>query len=151
MITCQVELLRNCLVEMTELFPMHWEMLALNQDKVPLQPQYASYLRDEAEGRCSCIVMRSEGKIVGYWVHYIAPGKHYETCLTSIMDIFFIRPEFRSGANAIRLMRAVEGECRRRGVQRWFASEKLHSPVGRLFRAMGFTPVEQTWAKWLGD
>lgn len=150
MITCQVERLSDCLEEMKGLFPLHYDMLSLHKAQgLPLQPQYWAYLRDEAEGRCSTIVMRDAGKMVGYWVQFIAPGRHYETCLTSIMDIFFVHPEWRSGSAALRLMHAVEAENRRRGVKLWYAGEKLHTPVGKLFKACGFEPVEQTWAKWL--
>ena len=150
MITCQVELLANCLLELKALLPLHYEMLSLHKAHgFPLQPQYNKYLLDESLGLCSTIVMRDLGRIVGYWIHYIAPGRHYETCLTSIMDIFFIHPEYRSGSAALRLVHAVEAENRRRGVKLWFAGEKLHAPVGRLFAACGFEPVERTWAKWL--
>ena len=150
MITVSVERLSDCLPALVELLPLHYDMLSLHKAKgIPLRPQYAKYLTDEASGRCVAHVMREAGEIVGYWIHWIAPGLHYETCLTSIMDIFFIHPKWRSGSAALRLLHAVEAENRRRGVALWFAGEKLHSPVGRLFAAAGFTPVEQVWAKWL--
>lgn len=151
MITCQVELLANCLGELKALLPLHYDMLSMHKaEGIPLVPQYESYLRDERAGVCSAMVMRAEGRIVGYWIHYVAPGKHYATCLTSIMDIFFVHPEFRTGSAALRLLRAVELENRRRGVRLWTAGEKLHAPVGRLFEACGFSPIERMWAKWLG-
>lgn len=150
MITIGIERLSDCLPEAMSLLPVHYDMLSLHKARdIPLQPQYSKYLADEASGICVTHVMREAGKIIGYWVHYVAPGRHYETCLTSIMDIFFISPEYRSGSAALRLMHAVEAENRRRGVQLWFAGEKLHSPVGRLFAACGFEPVERIWAKWI--
>lgn len=152
MITCQIESVAMCIAEVrrTGLLALHWEHLALNKDHVPLAPQYASYVEDERQGKCQAMVLRADGNIIGYWVHYVAPGKHYETSLTSIMDIFFIHPEWRRGSAILRLMRAVETECRRRGVQRWFATEKIHAPIGKLFKAFGFEHVENVWLKWLG-
>ena len=150
MITCQVEPFAQCADEMEKLFPLHYDEISLHrQQGIPYAPQREVYLRDEALGICCCIVMRALGRIIGYWIHFISPGRHYAGCLTSITDIFFIHPEYRSGANALRLMHAVEAENRRRGVKLWFAGEKLHAPVGRLFAACGFEPVERTWAKWL--
>lgn len=150
MITCQPESFGRVLPELAPLLPVHYEMLALNKAEVPLRPNYAEYLRRETQGECSTIVLRENGRVIGYWIQFVAPGLHYQTCLTATMDIFFIQPEFRSGSAALRLMHGVETENRRRGVLRWFAGEKLHAPVGRLFAACGFEPVERTWAKWLG-
>jgi N-acetylglutamate synthase-like GNAT family acetyltransferase len=46
-------------------------------------------------------------------------------------------------------MRAVEKEMRRRGVDLWYAGEKLHKPCGKFFEKLGFEKVEATYAKWL--
>lgn len=150
MIVAQVERFADILeAELKPLLPLHYQMLALNKDKVPLAPDYPLYLAAEAEGKLSVITLREGGKLIGYWIAFVCREPHYNV-LCSKMDIFFVHPDYQSGGAAIILMRAVEREMRRRGVARWWAGEKLHRPVGRLFKAFGFAPVETTWMKWIG-
>lgn len=151
MITTHVELFANVIWELqAELFPRHYDELSLHKAHgIPLSPKFDQVLRTEAEGRTALITMRDRGRIVAYWAEYIDTSMHYSTCLQATMDMFWIDPAYRSGANALKLVRAVEDENRRRGVKLWFAGEKLHKPVGRLFQAIGMTPTEQLWAKWL--
>jgi hypothetical protein len=153
MITAQVESLTERLDELKPLFPLHWQELALNQDKVPLDPQYEVYLERDARGEVVFVTLRKDGGLVGYFVGFIAPGLHYRTCLTLTMDIFYLHPGHRDGSPtaAIRLFRAVEREARRRGVQRWFVGAKLHNDAGRLFTFLRFEPVETYYSLWLGD
>lgn len=151
MITTQVESLTQRLAEVKALFPLHWEELALNKDKVPLDPQYDIYLERDRRGELVFVTMREDGVIVGYFVGFVAPGLHYKTCLTCTMDIFYVRPDKRDGRAGIRLFRAVELELKRRGVQRWFAGSKCHADASTLFEYLKFERVEVYYSKWIGE
>ncbi len=151
MITAHVESFTDRLDELKPLLPLHYDALALNKDQVPLDPQYEIYFAREAAGELMFVTLRDTGRLIGYWIAFIAPGLHYRTCLTATMDIWFIHPDYTAGTAPLRLIRAVEAETRRRGVRRWFAGEKLHTPCGRLFEAVGMEKVETTYMKWLGD
>lgn len=151
MITAHQEKLSEHLDQIKTILPMHFEELALNQDKVPLDPQYEIYLHREKAGELIFTVLRSSGRMVGYFVGFIAPGLHYKTCLTCTMDIFYVHPAFRGqGAGQI-LFEAVEKELKRRGVQRWFMGSKNHKDASYLFEKIGATPVETYYSKWLGE
>lgn len=150
MLTAQVESLTERLEEMKPLFPLHWEELALNKDKVPLDPQYDEYLRRDANGQVVFLTLRDKGELVGYFVGFVAPGLHYSTCLTCHMDILYLRPDKRGALGGRILMDALESELKRRGVHRWFMGTKLHKDISRLFEAHGFEPVEKTYSKWIG-
>ena len=152
MLTCHVENFERGLDELKPLLPHHYEELALNQDKVPLSPQYDVYFARERSGQLIYVVMREAGELVGYFIGFIAPGLHYSTCLTCTPDIFFIRPDKRGAAlPGVRLFNAVEEELRRRGVQRWFVGSKLKADASKLFEFLGFERVEVTYSKWLGE
>lgn len=151
MITAQVESLTDTLEEMKPLFPAHWEELALNKDKVPLDPQYDTYLIRDARGEVLFVTLRTDGELTGYFVGFVAPGLHYKTCLTLTMDIFWTCHAIRGGTAPLRLFRAVEKEARRRGVDRIFYGSKLHRDASRLFAAMRMEPVETYYTKWIGD
>ena len=150
MITWCVESLMERLEEMKPLFPEHWAELALNQDKVPLDPQYDIYLERDRRGEVLFIAGRSHGGLVGYFVGFVAPWLHYKTCLTLTMDIFWVHPEYR-GRSGIALFRAVQAEAKRRGVQRMFVGSKCHKDASWLFEKLGYQEVERYYSLWLGD
>lgn len=151
MITFHVESFRQSLPEFQALLPAHWEELALNRDKVPLRPQWHVYFEREDAGQLLFVAAREAGEIVGYFIGFVAPGLHYETCLTCTMDIFFIRKDKRTGSAGVRLFKFVEQELRRRGVNRWFVGSKVHADASALFERLKFSRVEVHYSKWLGD
>lgn len=151
MITCAVESFKQRLAELQRLLPMHYEELALNRDKVPLSPIYERYIACERDGALLFVTLRDAGELVGYFIGFIAPGLHYQTCLTCTMDIFYVRPDKRKGSAGVRLFRFVENELRRRGVQRWFMGSKIHADASALFKRIGAAPVETFYSKWLGE
>jgi GNAT superfamily N-acetyltransferase len=135
---------------MKPLFPAHWDELAMNKDKVPLDPQYGIYLARDARGEVLFITLRRDGELLGYFVGFVALGLHYQACLTLTMDIFWTHHSIRGGTAGLRLFRAVEKEAARRGVQRMIMGSKLHKDASRLFAAIGYEPVEVYYSKWIG-
>ncbi|WP_070152618.1 GNAT family N-acetyltransferase [Sphingobium phenoxybenzoativorans] len=151
MLTACVEPFPPFLDEVKPMLPRHWEELALNKDKVPLDPQYDEYLRRDAAGQILLIVMREAGKLAGYFVGFVAPGLHYQSCLTLTLDIFWIAPEHRGQMGGVRLFKAVEAEAKRRGVDRMFVGSKCHKEASFLFERLGYERVEIYYSAWLGD
>jgi hypothetical protein len=160
MITAHVERLQDTLEELKPMFVPHYHELALEQEKVPLDPQYNVYLEREAAGQVLLIVMRDAGKVIAYFVGFVAPGLHYQQTLTLQMDIFWIHPEYRDGDSldqleahmiAMELFAAVRDEAKRRGVQRWFVGSKLHKDASRVFEELGMVEVERYYGQWIGE
>lgn len=154
MITAQVETLTGGgLDELKPILPVHWAELALNKDKVPLEPNYSIYLRREAAGEVLYITLREDGRLIGYFVGFIAPGLHYQTCLTLIMDIFYVVPEHRGKRGGLRLMAKVLEEAKRRGTQRFFMLKKDHAgdQMDRLLQLLKFEKVETVYSLWMGE
>jgi len=151
MITAHVEKLEQTLPELKPLFPLHYQELALNKDKVPLQPNYGLYIQRDRAGEVFFVALRESGSLIGYFVGFIAPGLHYSTCLTLTMDILYVHPDKRKEGAGVILFDAVKAEAKRRGVQRVFVGEKVHSPIGPFFEAQGFELCERTYTLWMGD
>ena len=151
MIAAQIENLTEVLEELKPLFPKHWEELALNKDSIPLDPQYDIYIERDSRGEVIFSTVRDSGELIGYFVGFINPGLHYRTCLTCIMDIFYVVQDKRGRRAGVKLFKSVEKELTRRGVNRWYVGEKLHKPCGALFKYLGFEPVEKTYSKMIGE
>jgi GNAT superfamily N-acetyltransferase len=151
MLTAAPEPFAPFLEEVKPLLPEHYAELALNKDRVPLSPQYDEYLRRDALGMVLCVAVRDAGKLVGYFVGFIAPGLHYSTCLTLQLDIFWIHPDHRGQKGGFLLFKAVEAEAKRRGVQRMFIGSKTHLPADYLFEKLGYQKVESVYSVMLED
>lgn len=147
MLTAAPESFMACHHELAVLFPEHWEKLALDRDEIPLDPNYQSYGIMEERGELMLIALRDAGRLVGYWSASIAPGLHYQSTLTGMMDMWNIAPGYEGTMAPLILMRAVEKEYKRRGVRKAFAGEKLHKPCGRLYKAFGYKPAELYYSK----
>lgn len=150
MLTAQVENLTENLEGLKAFFPMHWEELALNQKQVPLDPNYDTYLAKDAAGEMMLVTLRKAGEIVGYFVGFVGPALHYQTCLTLTMDIFYVLPEHRGSGGGFILFKEVEREARRRGVQRMFVGSKCHKDASWLFEKLGYEEVERFYCLWMG-
>jgi len=150
MITTHVESFEENLEHLKPLLPIHYKELALNQDKVPLSPQYDKYIASEQNGGLLFVTLRKAGQLIGYFIGFIAPGLHYSTCLTCQMDIFYVLPEHRGSGTGFQLFKFVEQQLKQRGVQRMFVGSKLHKDASWLFEKLGYEPVETYYSTWLG-
>ena len=151
MITAQVESMFEALEEALPMLRLHYEELALNKDKVPLDPDWDAYRALDENGKILCVTLRENGRLVGYFTGFITPDLHYRTCLSLKMDIFWTHPDIRGGTASLRLFRAVGKEARRRGVQRTFYGSKNHKDASKLFEALGMEKVETYYSEWIGD
>ncbi len=151
MITAHIESFEENLEYLKPLLPIHYKELALNQDKVPLSPQFDKYVATEKQGGLIFVTLRKAGQMVGYFIGFIAPGLHYSTCLTCQMDIFYVLPEHRGSGTGFQLFKFVEQQLKKRGVQRLFVGSKLHKDASWLFEKLNYTPVETYYSAWLGD
>ena len=151
MITAHVESFEENLEYLKPLLPIHYKELALNQDKVPLSPQFDKYVATEKQGGLIFVTLRKAGEMVGYFIGFIAPGLHYSTCLTCQMDIFYVLPEHRGSGTGFQLFKFVEQQLKKRGVQRLFVGSKMHKDASWLFEKLNYTPVETYYSAWLGD
>jgi len=129
----------------------HWEELAVDKNEVQLAIDWKKYRELDRMGMLSAIAVRLRGKLVGYSIMILSTGLHYRHCFEATMDVFWVAPEVRGRCAGRRLFRVHEAELRRRGVKRVHAGSKLHKDCSRLFKALGYRPVELWHSKLLGD
>lgn len=151
MLSLQTESFVAARKELKRVIPLHYEELALNKDKVPLQPRWSVYDTAEKAGELLFVTCRNDGELIGYFIGFIAPGLHYETCLTCSMDIFYVCKEHRNGSLGLRLFKYVERELKARQVQRVFVGSKVHADASKLFERLDYSRVEIYYSKWLGE
>lgn len=151
MITTQIESFEERLEELKPLLPEHWRELALFQDRMPLDPQYDAYIARERAGQLLFVTAREDGRLIGYWISFIAPGLHYKSTLTNQLDIYWVRPDHRGKHAGFALADLVKAESKRRGVKIWYAGSKNHKPSEWFFERLGFERCEAYFVQWIGS
>ncbi len=148
-VTFHVEAWPDCLPEIAQHWPSHWNEVALHKDEIPLDPDMDEYMRLYEAGQLHCTVARSRGLCVGYAVVIIRRHLHYRTSLSGFFDLYYVHPNFRRGWTGVNLFRHVEREMRRRGVERLFTGTKVSLDASRIFERLGWTETERVHTKLL--
>lgn len=151
MITAAVESFVDCWPEFHALLPIHHKELALYQDKMPLDVDYARYASWEHDGSLLFVAVRENGNVIGYFAGLVGTSPHYQSTLCCKMDVIFLEEAHRGFGTGKLLMDTIRAELKRRGVQVWYMGSKNHKPIEALFMACGFEPMETYFSQWIGD
>lgn len=147
MITYQREEWQDCLAEMEQLWPLHWEEVAADKDVIPLEPNYEMYDWIDQNGQLHVVTVRCDGKLIGYHTSIVRPHLHYKSSLSAFTDMYFIHPDYRKGMVGVKLFKEVEKSLKQRGVQKMFTGTKLSLDMGRLFEHLGWKETERLYTK----
>ena len=75
-----MKLAHECLASVKEdikpLLEEHWELVALNQGKIKLNPNWEEYARLDAAGVLRVFTAREDGELVGYCVLVVSRSMH---------------------------------------------------------------------------
>lgn len=151
MITAQIESLTEQLPELKPLLPEHWAELALYQDRMPLDPDFAYYEAMDAAGKMLLATIRENGALVGYFVGILGASPHYRSTPMCKMDVVYVHPDHRGQHAGTLLLDTVKRELKRRGVRCWWVGSKNHKPIEWLFEQFGFERSETYFSMWIGD
>lgn len=151
MITFAVESWHDCYRDMMPLWAAHHAEVAIHHEAVPLDPDLEQYAFMEQRGQLCCLIARSGGAIVGYYLSIIKPHLHYRTTLHAFTDVYYVIPEFREGTGCgIKLFKEAERIWIARGVKKAFTATKLHLDMSKILSRLGWEHTEHTFCKLLG-
>jgi GNAT superfamily N-acetyltransferase len=150
MITIQLEAMTNVKKDIKPLLEEHWELVALNQGKIKLNPDYEEYARLDAAGVLKCFTARKDGALVGYFILMVSKSIHYSDHLFAVNDVIFVKPDSRAGATGYKLIKYAEDYCKKIGVSVLTLNTKVHLPFDKLMVHMGFDLIERIYSKYLG-
>lgn len=147
MLTFQVESLADVREEAEPLLIRHWQEIALNQDTVPLDPDWAAYEKLEHAGRLCITTVRENGRLIGYVSDLIGGNLHYLSLRLAENDIFWLAPEHRRGRTGARLILESERNATALGVNKLVKRVKLHNDVGPFLERLGYVAIERVYVK----
>lgn len=134
-----------------ELFPIHWQELALNKDKISLAIDEPRFRKIYEDGLLLIVGARQEVRLVGYFVAMILPHIHYKDAGNmAFTDMYYIHPEFRKGGAGVKMFLAVERIFKAKGVVKAYISSKVHQDNSALFEKLGWHFSDKSYTKMIG-
>lgn len=76
----------------------HYEEIALNQDKIPLDINWEHYLEMEMMRLFHVFGARADGELIGYITAYVHYSYRYQTTRFVEGDVFWLMPKYRHKA-----------------------------------------------------
>ena len=141
----------ECLASVQEdikpLIKEHWEIVAVNQGKILLNPHWEEYAKLDAAGKLRVFTCRKDGQLVGYCVLTIGQSLHYKDHIFANNDVTFVLPEHRSGATGYYLLKFAEDYCLKNNISLMNINTKVHVPFDVLLISMGFDLIERVYSK----
>ena len=104
---------RKFLQDALDLLPQH---MAEVDPGVPVDPDYACYLRWADQGILHVWTVRLEGELIGYIVALITTNTKWRTNVWSFCDLYWLAPEHRKGRLGLRMFRTYFKALRDSGV-----------------------------------
>lgn len=149
-----VEPLAACWKEVNTLARAHWLETEEYRHGQQYNPDWKRYFSNDAAGwyfMCtarpwdSCVV---QTQMVGYAGMYVMPSMHTQKMVAS-EDTFFLIEDYRKGWNAIKFIRFIEAQCKKRGAVEIGWTDKKGK--GALLEHLGYKVVASQWSKEVKD
>ena len=147
MVTFQRESWRDIFEEIQPFLPIHYKELAVDQNDVPLDPNWQFYNDQCDSGVLICFTARDEGKLIGYNLSFVRGHIHYQSTLTAHNDIYYLSKAYRKHGNGRNFFSAWMVELKRMGVVRVLLGTKLHEDHRQLFKHLGFQEADTILTK----
>lgn len=136
-----------------DLLFQHWQEVAMDQERIPLDPDWEFARLQESRGILRTAALRRDGRLVGYNSFCVSPHIHYRSTLHAVNDVIYVDPAER-GAAGVKLVRGTEAMLAALGVVKVIYHTKLapiggKHTVGDLLAALGYKHFENLYCKLL--
>lgn len=150
-ITYQREWFIKIMPELPALFLKHYDEIALDKNKMELDPAWIQYVNLESAGVLHVLTMRVDGVLAGYYFNLVYPHLHYSKILCSFGDMFFIDKKYRTPWRYVKLFVENEKFLRSIGTKKVFVMTKVHRDFRPVMKRLKYRFIERIFSKWIGD
>jgi len=144
-----LESLANVKEDIKPLIEKHWELVALNQGVIKLNPDWEKYAQMDQSGLLRIFTARKNNELVGYCVLVVSQSLHYKDHIFANNDVVFVLPDYREGMTGYKLIKYAEDYCRENNVSLLNINTKVHLPFDSLMLGMDFELIERIYSKYL--
>ena len=150
-ISYAIETYQTVQEEMRTLVGEHWEEIAVNKDKIKLNPDWESYEHLSDEGYLGIYTARSNGALVGYFIVVATPNIHYKDHIFGVNDVLFLQKKYRKGLTGVKLIKFAEKDLKEKGVSVLVINTKVHTPFDKILERMKYSLIERVYSKYIGE
>jgi GNAT superfamily N-acetyltransferase len=148
----QQEFLDQVENDILTLLDLHYKEIALNQDKIKLNPDWDVYRALEEQGKLKIFTARDGSTLVGYFVVVVGVNMHYKDHTFACNDIIYLHKDYRRGFAGIKLIKFAKKCLTEDGVSVLTINTKVHQPFDKLLDRLGFNLIERVYSSYLqGD
>lgn len=137
--------------EFDELGRRNFEECKIADGKKPYALQREAWDWMGKNGLIHVTTARDEGKLVGYSLTILAPRHLQFDAFASQGTGLYLKPEYRKGFNASRLLDEDEIFLQQLGVQLGYRDVAMDPDVGPLLERKGWVKKEVIYTKWIGE
>lgn len=135
--------------EFSGLIQEHWQEVATNKDKIPLDPDYDRYISLEEADALKVFTVRDGGTLVGYFAVFVFPHIHYQQTVYAQNDVIYLTPDYRKGMVASRLIRFAEDCLKEDGVDVLMINTKVSHDFSPLLERLKYKLTDKVYGKML--
>ena len=146
-ITYQVEHWNDIVDQFIPFIEPHWQELGLDHQDVPVSLDFEAYKRHDNNGVLHVVTTRENGVMIGYHISLITKMLHYSTTLHAVVDLYYLKPEYRKSKIGVEMFKFAEERFTDMGVVKIINGTKLHLFHDKLFEGLGFKPTEMIYTK----
>lgn len=148
MLNYNVEKLDGRLIgEMSLMTDLYMSDVAKPFHDFPADPDWKLYAALEQTGRLRVLVGRNEtDQVKAFCVVILGPHAHY-ACIQGTVPLLFLHPDYRKGAEGMRLVRLAEKAAEIAGAQLFVTHGGMHNGVYRLFEGMHYKDFGKYYVK----
>ncbi len=135
--------------EIAPLWRRHWEEIALDQEFIPLDPDWDSYFDLALRGVLHVLTARTvaveRSPLVGYIFNLIGGHQHYLGTRFAHTEMFWLDPDWRKGWQPVRMFLENLAGLKAREAEVATINFKLHfknARVGKLLARLGYEPTD---------
>jgi GNAT superfamily N-acetyltransferase len=148
-ITYAVERLPAVKAEIEAWAPAHWWEIAIFKDKIKLDVDWPRYQAIDDSGILRIITARDDGKLIGYFVGFLAENPRYKGLLRMQADIYYVARQYRGKHVGSGMFRFMEQVSRDLGAVEIVVGHKAHSDNSKFLEHLGYELIERTHGKLL--
>jgi GNAT superfamily N-acetyltransferase len=150
MITYQRERYNEVIEDIKPLLEEHYKEIALYQDHIELNPNYAMYEAMDQIESLHIYTARDDGKLIGYVVSFLQNHPHYMDHNYVINDILYVAPEHRHSEVAVELLEGLEKIMVEEGASVMTFHMKAYKTFETLMDFLGYDKAEFLYSKFIG-
>ena len=131
--------------EVLPLWRLHYQEIAVEQDTVPLDPDWEWFYTVDANNILHVMTVRYGRHLVGYCFNVIGGHNHYRSTRFAHTEMFWLHPHFRKGWQPVKMLLENLRGVKERGAVVATINFKLHfkdARVGQLLARLGYKPTD---------